>query len=657
MNIRNKVTMAISTVAAISLIVVGSIMYYFISNLIDKRVSENLENTLNGNISIMEEWVKGKGTALKMIKDTVLSVAPEGLSDPTMLLSYKNDPEITALFIAYDDKTLVTEQKLPPGYDPTIRPWFIGAKETNKVFVTDPFIDKSNGKNATSISHVINFPNGKKGVIAENIGLASLIEKFKEIKLIGDGYIIILDKKGTFVSHPDKEILGKNISEISGLEELSKKVIETETGYERYNYKGSNKIMIWKTVPGTTWKMQVVINADLAYKEKQASLYSLLIILVVSIAVSIIIGIIIAKSIGKPLQQITESCDTIASGDFSKEIDNNLILRNDEVGSLAKGFKKIEESINSIFREIKNSVQIIADSSKELSSKIEEISNGAQSQAENTMHVSEATISFKDSMNKVLDNIRNQVAGVEETASSISEISNIVTDVLKNTSITKIISNKATEASKNGNIKVEEALKSMGEMEAVTKQIEEAVKGINAISEQTNLLALNAAIEAARAGEAGKGFAVVADEVKKLAENSKKFTEVIVNLIYNLREKSEENYKLSSFVSENLKGITEKVMNTNKELENVSNSMQVQDTSIKEISEAITNISVGSSNVEMLVTEEIEKLDSSITSIESISEVAQQTFYNTEKILNASLDLAKETSKVNEAISKIKIKI
>ena len=83
-----------------------------------------------------------------------------------------------------------------------------------------------------------------------------------------------------------------------------------------------------------------------------------------------------------------------------------------------------------------------------------------------------------------------------------------------------------------------------------------------------------------------------------------------------MRGKSEENYKLSSFVSENLKGITEKVMNTNNELENVSNSMEVQDTSIKEISEAITNISVGSSNVEMLVTEEIEKLDSSIISPE-----------------------------------------
>ena len=102
------------------------------------------------------------------------------------------------------------------------------------------------------------------------------------------------------------------------------------------------------------------------------------------------------------------------------------------MGSLAKGFKKIEDSINEIFHEIKNSVQIIADSSKELSSKIEEISSGAQSQAENTMNVSEATVSFKESMNKVLDNIRNQVAGVEETASSISEISNTVKTLNEN---------------------------------------------------------------------------------------------------------------------------------------------------------------------------------------------------------------------------------
>lgn len=656
MNIKNKIIISISSVTIISLIVVSSIMYYLTSNLINEKVNSTLEKTLVENISIMEEWVKGKSTALKMMKDTVLIVSPDGLDKPDMLLSYKTDKEITALFVAYDDKTLITEQKLPPGYDATIRPWFIGAKNSNDVFVTDPFIDKSNGKNATSISHTIEFKNGRKGVIAENIALTSLIDKFSKIKLLGEGYIIILDKKGNFVSHPDESLLGKNIKDIPGLEELSNKVIENESGYEKYYFGNANKIMMWKTVPGTSWKMQTITNADIAFSQKTKSLYIIIVIFVASLIFSVIIGFLIARSIGKPLAEITNSCDIIASGDFSKEISNSLILRKDEVGTLAKGFKKIEESINLIFNEIKNSIEIIAASSEELYSKIEKISSGAQTQANNTINVSESTINFKESMNKVLDNVRNQVAGIEETASSISEISHTVNIVASNASVTRTISDKAAVASKEGNSKVQEALKSMSEMENVTQKIEEAVKGINSISEQTNLLALNAAIEAARAGEAGRGFAVVADEVKKLAENSKKFTESIVLLINDLRNKTDENYKLSSYVGDNLKDISEKVLNTNKELKDVAEAMGIQDGSIKEISEAINNISTGSSNVESLVMEEIERLNNTIISIDSIAEVAQETANSTENILVASSNLAQETANMKESIGKIKIK-
>ena len=142
MKIKNKIIISISLISALSISIIGIIMYFFITNLISNRVNESLEFTLKNNIGIVEEWINGKTKGLKMMKDTLERVEPKGIVDSNFLLGYKNDSEISALFVAYEDKSIITEQKLPPNFDATTRPWYIKAKEKNDLIITNPFFSE-----------------------------------------------------------------------------------------------------------------------------------------------------------------------------------------------------------------------------------------------------------------------------------------------------------------------------------------------------------------------------------------------------------------------------------------------------------------------------------------------------------------------------------
>ncbi len=250
------------------------------------------------------------------------------------------------------------------------------------------------------------------------------------------------------------------------------------------------------------------------------------------------------KSLFGPINKVVATAESVAGGDLTRQVQIN---SNDEIGKLGQAFNKMTESMSAVVKEIKASCETMLTSSKEFDSSSQQIADGASQQA----------ASFEELSGSVQLNATN--AG---TANELAQGS-------------------AKDCEKIGQ-SMDNVIDSMNTIEKSSKQISEAAEVISDIADQTNLLALNAAIEAARAGEHGKGFAVVADEVRKLAERSADSAKDITNLMSDNKQQVEQGAGLSKDAGENLKKIVDDIVKVANQIQAISTATQEQAATMEE---------------------------------------------------------------------------
>jgi len=546
-----------------------------------------------------------------------------------------------------------------PTYVTSSRPWYRQALDTNGVAFTAPYPESNTGIMLVSAIKALWDGNTSYGFVSADVSLATIPEIMEEYVIGEKGTNFLIASNGQFIYAADEALLedgGLNILDHDELKEFGQAVLAGKTDIGDVVYDGEEYIVAYQPLPINGWGVIQLVEADEAYADQKR--FTLVLVLIFVFGALLLAGFIFLsiRKMMKPIAVATDYAKLLGQGDFTQDLPKKYSNRVDEIGQLAQAFDEMNANFSELVGEIMLSSNQVASSSEQLNvtsdevanasidmaNTIEEIAKGATEQAESTEMGAVKTSELGDLIEDNKEHMNNL-----NTASA-----NIVTMVTDGLEIVSELTTKTVAT----NDAAQEIFKVINKTDESTSKIGEASNVIASIAEQTNLLALNAAIEAARAGEAGKGFAVVADEIRKLAEQSTSSTKEIDEIVQELVNSSKEAVETINEVNVIIKEQVESVKETENKYMEISKAVDISVGAIDQL-----NMSE-----QAMETKKAEILDT----IQSLSAIAEENAASTEEasasviqqsasmkdIVQASSSLSDLALDLSNSISKFKIK-
>ncbi len=622
-SIKTKLLGVILPVVILIVVLLIGISYIISKNLLTQYSQNLLRSSIESQASEIESWLNENLAAFQIVKQTIEGTQPDEEQLQGMLDQYYgfDDNYPDGLYIGEQNGRIITAGEFEGNKGSvTDSIWYNEGLTRLNMGFTSAYTNAA-GEAVISASGILNDKSGVLKVLSADMSLQRISIIVNSFVQMDDAQTFLVDaSNGTILAHRDNSLISTKISSASGkfLQGAAAKIADYDLTPDEID----KNITYFMEVEGTNWILVSYVPSAVVYKDVKLIRTAMIIIGAISL---LLLGILIARVVHiviSPVKNLTEAITAMTDGDFTVSVDTK---SRDEIGLMSVHVEKFIDSMRQMISSIhgvSGKLHMQADNSTTVSGQMYDAS---RTQSQSMQELNNTVEQLSVSVNEIAENATTLAMVVAETRENGAKVDTKMKETVEVSEEGKTDMQNVGDAMKSINDSVTKLQAAIDKVGTASGEITNITSVISNIAEETNLLSLNASIEAARVGEAGKGFAVVATEIGKLAKSSAESVSSIEGLIYEINEL-----------------VKDAVAQADNSVDNINNSSELVGGALKTFDVIFANIDEVNTLVQEMI-EKVEKVDEVASSVAAISE---EQAASSEEILATSDNMVEQANHI-----------